>query len=44
MQQQPVPPRDGETLGDYYYWSWDLLEALEEQNKLQANELEYYSK
>jgi hypothetical protein len=42
MQQVPVPARNGETLGDYFWWSLDLKEALEFQNRLQASEAEYY--
>lgn len=42
MQQVPVPVRNGETLGDYFWWSLDLKEALELQNRLQASEAEYY--
>ena len=42
MQEAPIPVRNGETLGDYYWWSLDLLETIKEHNRLQAQERAYY--
>ena len=42
MAECPVPARIGESLGAYYWWSFDLQEALKECNRLQAQERDYY--
>lgn len=42
MADAPIPVRQGETLGDYYWWSLDLLETIKEHNRLQAAERDYY--
>lgn len=38
-----MPARGGETLGDYFYWSFDLYQALTECNERQRAERSFYN-
>jgi hypothetical protein len=42
MTPVPVPVRGGETLGDYYRWSFELWAGLQECNVAQEKERLFY--
>jgi hypothetical protein len=42
MTPVPVPIRGGETLGDYYRWSFELWTGLQECNIAQEAERLFY--
>jgi hypothetical protein len=43
MADCDIPMRNGETLGDYYDWSFDLWTSLKECNESQRAEREFYN-
>ena len=43
MADCDIPVRAGETLGDYYDWSFELWVSLRECNERQKAEREFYS-
>jgi len=43
MADCDIPLRDGETLGDYYDWSFNLFTSLKECNARQKAEREFYA-
>lgn len=43
MQHYPVPLRDGETLGAYKDWAFELWCLIEQINVDQAAEREFYT-